>query len=209
MLALTAIILLNICAKNRHIAKPFSVSVHCETQTSTKMDLIIRKENKNDLQNIYALNSLAFKRENEAKLVNLLRKGITFVPELSLVAEIDNNIVGHILFTKIKIIDNKENEIDSLALAPMAVKPSLQKNGIGGQLIKAGLNKAKELHYKSVIVLGHKHYYPKFGFVPTDRWNIKSPFDVPIEAFMGIELIEDGLKNVSGIVKYPEEFYTV
>jgi len=170
------------------------------------MNLKIREENKDDIKEIYEINTLAFGRENEAKLVDLLRDGDTFVPELSLVATIDNKIVGHILFTKIKIADDKQNEFDSLALAPMAVKPDIQKNGIGGQLIRAGLDKARELNFKSVIVLGHEHYYPKFGFVPTNRWNIKSPFDVPTNVFMGIELMEGGLKNVSGTVKYPKEF---
>ena len=173
------------------------------------MDLKIRQEIKDDIKEIYEINTLAFGRENEAKLVDLLRDGDTFVPELSLVATIDNKIVGHILFTKIKIADDKQNEFDSLALAPMAVKPDIQKNGIGGQLIRAGLDKARELNFKSVIVLGHEHYYPKFGFVPTNRWNIKSPFDVPTNVFMGIELMEGGLKTVSGTVKYPKEFDTV
>ncbi len=170
------------------------------------MELKIRQEIKDDLRDIYEINTLAFGQENEAKLVDLLRESKTFIPELSLVATIDNKIVGHILFTKIKIVDDKKNEFDSLSLAPMAVKPDVQKNGIGGQLITAGLNKARELNFKSVIVLGHKHYYPKFGFVPANKWNIKSPFDVQTEAFMGIELMEGGLKNVSGTVKYPKEF---
>lgn len=174
-----------------------------------KMDIKIRQENKDDIKDIYVINTLAFGKENEAKLVDLLRDSDTFVPELSLVAEIGNEIVGHILFTKIKIEDDNKNEFESLALAPMAVKPDMQKKGIGGQLIRAGLNKARELNFKSVIVLGHKHYYPKFGFVPTYKWNIKSPFDVPADAFMGIELIDDGLKNMYGTVKYPKEFDTV
>ncbi|MDX2045230.1 MAG: N-acetyltransferase [Chitinophagaceae bacterium] len=173
------------------------------------MDLKIRQENKDDIKEIYEVTTLAFGQENEAKLVDLLRDGDSFVPELSLVATIDNKIVGHILFTKIKITDDKQNEFDSLALAPMAVKPDIQKKGIGGQLIRAGLDKARELNFKSVIVLGHEHYYPKFGFVPANKWNIKSPFDVPANVFMGLELMEGGLKNVSGTVKYPKEFDTV
>jgi putative acetyltransferase len=170
------------------------------------VDLKIRKENKDDIKEIYKINSLAFGQENEARLVNLLRESVTFVPELSLVATMDNKILGHILFTKIKIVNDNQNEVDSLALAPMAVKPNIQKNGIGGQLIRAGLDKARELNFKSVIVLGHKHYYPKFGFVPTSKWNIKSPFDVPTDAYMAIELIEGSLKNVYGTVEYPKEF---
>lgn len=173
------------------------------------MDLKIRQENRDDIKEIYEINSLAFGRENEAKLVDLLRASANFVPELSLVATIDNKLVGHILFTKVKITDDQKIEFDSLALAPMAVRPSNQKMGIGGQLIRAGLDIARELNFKSVIVLGHRNYYPKFGFVPTSKWNIKSPFDVPTEAFMGIELIDGGLKNVSGTVKYPKEFDTV
>ena len=100
-------------------------------------------------------------------------------------------------------------KFESLALAPIAVRPEFQQKGIGGQLIKSGLNKARELKYKSVIVLGHKHYYPKFGFEPVDKWNIKAPFDVPADFFMGLELVKDGLKGVSGTVRYPKEFDTV
>jgi putative acetyltransferase len=173
------------------------------------MNLIIRQENKDDLQDIYETNTLAFGQENEAKLVDLLRGSSTFVPALSLVAILDNKIVGYILFTKIKIVTDKQNEFDSLALAPLAVKPGVQRKGIGGLLIRTGLDKAGELNFKSVIVLGNKHYYPKFGFVPANKWNIKSPFNVSPESFMAIELIEDGLKNISGIVKYPKEFDTV
>jgi putative acetyltransferase len=173
------------------------------------MKLKIRQENKGDIKEVFEINSLAFGRENEAKLVNLLRNSDTFVPELSLIATIDGKIVGYILFTRIKIVDNNHNEFDSLALAPLAVKPDNQKKGIGGQLIRAGLDKAKELNFKSVVVLGHQNYYPKFGFVQTSKWNIKSPFNSPTETFMGLELIEGGLNGVSGTVKYPKEFYTV
>lgn len=63
--------------------------------------------------------------------------------------------------------------------------------------------------FTSVIVLGHKEYYPKFGFVPTDRWGIKPPFEVPKDAYMGIELVEGGLENVKGTVEYPKEFLDV
>ena len=91
----------------------------------------------------------------------------------------------------------------------MAVRPEFQKSGIGGQLIQQGLKVAEELGFKSVIVLGHEHYYPKFGFEPADKWNIKAPFDVPSNVFMAIELVKDGLKNISGTVIYPKEFETV
>ena len=117
------------------------------------MELKIRQENNPEYNEVYKINKLAFGEEGEAKLVELLRNSKAFVPELSLVAMIGNKIVGHILFTKIKIINNNQNEFESLALAPMAVKPEFQKKGIGGELIKVGLDKAREMNFKSVIVL--------------------------------------------------------
>jgi predicted N-acetyltransferase YhbS len=170
------------------------------------MELKIRQENNPEYNEVYKINKLAFGEEGEAKLVELLRNSKAFVPELSLVAMIGNKIVGHILFTKIKIINNNQNEFESLALAPMAVKPEFQKKGIGGELIKVGLDKAREMNFKSVIVLGHENYYPRFGFEPTKKWGITAPYDVPINAFMGLELVADGLKGVKGIVQYPKEF---
>lgn len=173
------------------------------------MEVKIRQESKDDFTEVFEINKLAFGQDNEARLVDLLRNSNAFIPELSLVAVFEEKIVGHILFTKIKIIDNNKGEAESLALAPMAVRPEVQNKGIGGQLIQAGLDKAKELKYKSVIVLGHEHYYPKFGFSPADKWNIKSPYDVPKDIFMALELETGRLKNISGLVKYPKEFETV
>ena len=158
------------------------------------MNLKIRQENKADFIEVYEINTLAFGQENEAKLVNNLRESEAFVPELSLVATIDNKIVGHTLFSRIVIIDNNQNEFESLALAPIAVRPEFQQKGIGGQLIRAGLDKARELNFKSVIVLGHEYYYPKFGFVPTDKWKIKAPFNVPTNRLWGLNLLLAVLK---------------
>ena len=170
--------------------------------------ITIRKENKIDYEKVFELNALAFGQDNEANLVELLRKSESFVPELSIVAINDDELIGHILFTKIKII-NDIDEFESLALAPMAVHQQHQNLGIGSKLVKYGLQKAKELGFVSVIVLGHKEYYPRFGFEPAINWNIKAPFDVPSEVFMGMELKHFGLKNVSGIVQYPKEFEIV
>lgn len=172
------------------------------------MKITIRKESEPDFSAIQELNKLAFGQDNESNLIDALRKGQSFIPGLSLVALYENKIVGHILFTKIKIIDLNQIH-ESLALAPIAVIPQFQKQGIGGLLIKHGLARAADLGFKSVIVLGHEHYYPKFGFFPTSKWGIKSPFNVPENVFMGIELIKDGLKNVRGTVKYPIEFESV
>ncbi|HQV00203.1 MAG TPA: N-acetyltransferase, partial [Bacteroidia bacterium] len=156
------------------------------------------------------LNKIAFGQANEAMLVDALRRNSNvFIPELSIVALYKDAIVGHILFTKVWITDHQGNKYQSLSLAPMAVLPAYQNQGIGGQLINKGLSVAAALGHKSVIVLGHEHYYPKFGFKPANIWHIKAPFDVPSKNFMAIELVTNGLAQINGTVFYPPEFDAV
>jgi putative acetyltransferase len=88
----------------------------------------------------------------------------------------------------------------------MAVLPSLQQSGIGSQLVRTGLQRATELGYGSVIVLGHPRYYPKFGFAPASRWGITTAYEVPDEAFMAIELKPGALEGRAGAVVYPDAF---
>lgn len=172
------------------------------------MDILIRQETEQDFESIFELLSKTFGQDNEAVLVKLLRKSTTFIPELFLVATTNNLILGHIVFTQI-IIQNPQEQFTSLALAPIAVLPEFQKKGIGGKLIQASLQKAKKCGFTSVIVLGHERYYPQFGFEPANKWKIQAPFPVPDTVFMGIELVKDALKTVSGVVQYPEEFDSV
>lgn len=169
--------------------------------------MIIRQETSHDFQAVYEINHLAFEQEGESQLIEKIRKGETFVPELSLVAEQNEKIIGHILFSKIKIIG--EQSSPSLALAPMSVHPDFQNKGIGSQLITTGLQIAKNLNFEHVIVLGHKDYYPKFGFQKASKWNIRCPFEVPDDHFMAIELEEGSLENKSGLVEYPPVFFEV
>jgi len=166
--------------------------------------MIIRREEKKDFKSIYEINEQAFKQKNESELIERIRASKNFIPELSLVAEKNGKIVGHILFSKIKIKGEKKYE--SLILAPLAVQPELQKQGIGKKLITEGLNKARELGFSSVIVVGHKDYYPKFGFEKASKWNIKCSFKIPDESFMAIELSIGALSEKSGIVEFPKEF---
>ena len=167
--------------------------------------LIIRQENKNDYEEVYNVIKTAFETAehsdgNEQDLVVALRKSDNFIPELSLVAVIDNKIVGYILFTKIKI--GKQEE---LALAPLGVLPEYQKQGIGRTLIQEGNKKAKELGYHYSVVLGSDKYYPKFGYVSAKEYGIVAPFDVPDENFMAIKLNDTDIE-IKGIVQYAKEF---
>ncbi|AMA52435.1 GNAT family N-acetyltransferase [Bacillus inaquosorum] len=174
------------------------------------MEFFIRQELTHEYNTTEDIVKRAFLNEKysdkkEHFLVNKIRKSDAFIPELSLVALNGKEIVGHILLSKIKIVDG-DNAVDSLALAPVSVAPEYQRKGIGSQLIHVALKKAKELGYRSVIVLGHKDYYPKFGFKPASLWNIKAPFEVPDEVFMALELSKDSLENVKGVVHYSKAF---
>jgi len=174
------------------------------------MKVSIRQENSNDFNSVFILIEKAFKFEKysdhkEQFLVERLRNSESFIPELSLIAEFNNKVVGHILITKLKI-KNEQNEFDSLSLAPVSVLPEYQGNGIGGMLIEQAHKIALKLGYKSIVLLGHEKYYPRFGYQQADKFGIELPFDVPKENCMAIELIENGLNGVSGTVEYPKEF---
>ncbi|MDJ1474302.1 N-acetyltransferase [Bacillus sp. LS15-K4] len=169
----------------------------------------IRQEQQNDYKKTEEVVQQAFLNEEfsdktEHELVSRIRKCDAFIPELSIVA-VDEEIVGHILLSKIKI-EQGATSVESLALAPVSVARGHQKKGIGGKLIGAALEKAKELGYGSVVVLGHPEYYPKFGFKKASEWNIKAPFEVPDEVFMVIELSENALQGVEGVVRYSDAF---
>lgn len=167
--------------------------------------MLIRKEEPKDYEIIYSLVKDAFDSAehsdgNEQDLVNALRKGDAFIPELSLVAETDGKIVGHIMFTKAKVAGNTV-----LVLAPLSVLPEYQRKGIGAALIKEGHKIANELGYEYSVVLGSEKYYPRAGYLPADNFGIKPSFDVPNENFMACK-IKEGASDIHGIIKYAEEF---
>ena len=151
----------------------------------------------------------AFGRENEARLVENIRNSPNFISELSLVAKEDENILGYILLSPVTIAT--ETQITkAIALAPLAITPSHQHQGIGTELVKFGLGKCRELNHNIISVLGEAEYYQRFGFKTASKFNIFAPFPVPDQAFMIIHLISDQLlNNISGIVQYPQYFNEV
>jgi predicted N-acetyltransferase YhbS len=172
------------------------------------MNISIRPEDPVDIDEIYELNRIVFGQDNEAKLVDHIRQGPNFIPQLSLVAFSDEELIGYILFSKINVT-NGDFRHESLGVTSMVVNPAYQKRGIGAKMLIVGLQKATELGYTDVFVFGHEFYFPKFGFLPAARWNIRPPFEVPAEVFMALELIPNALSNVSGIVEFPIEFSVI
>lgn len=167
--------------------------------------ITIRPEMLEDYAVIFEVNKLAFGQENEAHLVENIRQAANFNPKLSLVAIKNEKIVGHLLFSPIVIQTPKDN-IPALALAPLAVRPEFQNQGIGSKLVKQGLEECQSLGHKVVVVIGHPNYYTRFGFSSATAKGLKAPFPVPDEAFMVLELVSGALDEISGMIKYPPVF---
>jgi len=164
----------------------------------------IRIESQEDIHQVYLLNEQAFEQPAEANIVDKLRLSC---PEyLSLVAEDDQKIVGHILFTPV-VLEHSHGNIQGMGLAPMAVSPDRQKQGIGSRLVEKGLEILKSQNCPFVIVLGHPEYYPRFGFERASKYGLVSQWEgVPDEAFMVIVMDKTALEGFSGVAKYRIEF---
>jgi putative acetyltransferase len=165
----------------------------------------IRPETPADRLAIRAVNEQAFGKPNEANLVDALRASPAFIPELTLVATVDDQVVGHVLFSRITVEGDGES-VEVLALAPIAVRPEWQRQGIGSQLIRAGLERTAALGYRAVVLIGHPTYYPRFGFSPARAFGLECPFPVPDEVFMALPLRPGGLDGVRGTLVFPPAF---
>ena len=146
-----------------------------------------------------------YSNHREQFMVERLRNSDALIPQLSLVAEIDDEIVGHIMLTKI-VIHTQTKPIAALALAPLSIVPEFQGQGIGSKLVLEGHRLAKELEYQYIVVLGHAKYYPRFGYEPLKNYGLELPFAVPEENCMILSLTENGMAGVKGKIEYPPEF---
>jgi len=134
-----------------------------------------------------------------------LRESDDFIYELSLVAVKEGRVVGHILFSPIAI-ETEIGLVRVLSLAPMAVLPEFQRQGIGSELVRYGLKECERFGHEVVVVIGHPEYYPRFGFSPARAKGLEAPFEVPDAAFMVLELKEGALEGIKGLIRLPPEF---
>lgn len=163
----------------------------------------IRKEENRDHLAVRDIHIAAFGNEAEANLVDKLRQEAK--PHLSLVAENkDGIVVGQIMFSPLTNEDGKD--INMMGLAPLAVLPDYQNHGIGTRLSEVGVKMIKEAGFNGVVVLGHADYYPRFGFKPSDEYDIFCEYDVPAENFMVLECRKGSLDAISGKVRYHPAF---
>ena len=166
--------------------------------------ITIRPEQPDDITAVHLINEKAFGQPAEANLVDRLRAACPNV--LSLVALSGDHVVGHILFTPVTI-QSARGELQGMGLAPMAVVSERQRQGIGSQLVEAGLKVLRQRVCPFVIVLGHPEYYPRFGFVPVSQRGLACQWEgVPDDAFMVLILDEASMVGVSGVARYRDEF---
>ncbi|HOJ56069.1 MAG TPA: N-acetyltransferase [Phycisphaerae bacterium] len=175
----------------------------------------IRLELPNDYPAVHKVNRQAFGRTNEADLVEVLRRNQACI---SLVAEREGAIVGHILFSPVSIqprgrrlfhrsaAETSRPPFRPMGLGPLAVLPAYQRQGIGSELVRAGLDACRENGCGAVVVLGHPDFYPRFGFVPARTFLLSCEYDVPDPVFMALELHRGALGGAGGVVKYAPEF---
>jgi putative acetyltransferase len=163
--------------------------------------MFVRPETAADFAAIRQVNRLAFGQEGEAKLVDALRDG--GYARLSLIAERNDRVVGHILFSDLPIITG-ERTVSALALAPLAVLPEHQGCGIGSALVRYGLDECRQHGHKIVVVLGHPQFYRRCGFSPELALALQSPFSGA--AWMALELVPGALTGIRGRVQYSPPF---
>jgi putative acetyltransferase len=172
--------------------------------------MTIRPETPADIEVIHRVETSAFGRAGEADLVNALRSNGACT--LSLVAEIENQIVGHVFFSPMTFQpDEDENSFNAsiIGLGPLAVLPEYQKRGVGSALVREALRQLRESGYDAIALLGNPAYYGRFGFVPAKNYNLRCKYDVPAEAFQVLELRPGVLQNHRGLLLFRPEFDSV
>jgi putative acetyltransferase len=162
----------------------------------------IRQERPADVDAIRRVNRAAFEQDQEGKLVDALRGAGAAM--LSLVAVADGEVVGHVLYSPASI-----GMLGGAALAPMAVLPKFQRQGIGTELVETGNRMLNDSGCPFVIVVGHSHYYPRFGFVPARPLGITCEWEVPDDVFMILVFDAVAMQGVSGPARYHDEFSNV
>ncbi len=171
---------------------------------ASALHVTIRPEEPEDVTAVRHVNVLAFDGPTEADIVDAVRTaGEAFVSMIAV--DESGRVVGHALFSPVTVI-GEHGESTLLGLGPVSVLPSEQHRGIGTLLIDTCLERVRTGDYAGVVVLGHPHFYHRFGFIPASRWGLRWEADAPDESFMALELSAGLLTGIGGVVRYRPEF---
>ena len=162
----------------------------------------VRREHARDTAAVRELNQQAFGTTEEAAIVDIVR--MQAKPIISLVAQDADAVVGHILFSPVTIHSSTDALV--MGLAPMAVVPGRQREGIGSALVQTGIAECRLLGAVGIVVIGHPQFYRRFGFVSASRFGLTCEFTVPDEVFMALELVENALRTAGGRIRYHRAF---
>lgn len=177
------------------------------------MNISIRLEEENDFNSVEYMTREAFWDVykpgcDEHLVLHKIRKVPAFVKELDLIACDEDRIVGNIIYSKAKVVNNEKKEFEVLCMGPVGVLPSYQKQGIGSLLMKRSIEKARQLGYKAIIIFGNPDYYHRFGFRNAEEYYIQTSAGENFDAFMALELYDGSLKGVSGKF-YEDEVFKI
>lgn len=144
----------------------------------------------------------------EHLILHNLRNSHCYIAELDKIATLNNDIIGHVITTKAKIVtvDNKEHEV--LCVGPLSVAPSFQNKGVGSSLMTASIIVARELGFAGMILFGNPNYYHRFGFRNALEYGISTRDGENFEPFMALELQKSGFQTISGRF-FEDDLFTV
>ncbi len=167
------------------------------------MNISIRQEEEKDFKDVEYLTREAFwdiykPGCDEHLVLHKIRKVSAFVKELDLIACDKDTIVGNIIYSRARVVNEENKEFEVLCMGPIAVLPSYQNQGIGSLLMEHSIEKARQLGYKGIVIFGNPDYYHRFGFVDAKEYNIQTSWGDNLDAFMALELYENSLKGISG-----------
>ncbi len=167
------------------------------------MQVQIKREKTKYIEEVNLLFEMVFQQEAISSLIKEFRASNHFIPELSRVARINEQIIGVIMYGKVEIVKGRKN-VPSIMIASMAILPAYQNLGIGRELIDNSFQKARSMGYESVLAVGQEEYFPRFGFTPASDFDITTNLDLSDEEFLAMELKSGALDNASGKLKNQE-----
>jgi putative acetyltransferase len=165
----------------------------------------IRPESPDYFAAVENVTRLAFGDGVEVRILQRIRSLPEYIPALSLLAELDGKVIGHVLLSHMHH-EAADWEGKLLALGPISVEPPFQRRGIGSALMQAAAIRAREMGFAAILLIGHPTYYPRFGFRPASTWGLRFQYIVPDEAAMALELLPGSLEGSAGQIRYSPAF---